>query len=164
MSLNKALFLDRDGVINIDHGYVHERENFDFVDGIFELVAAARELNYKIIIITNQAGIARGFYTEAQFHELMNWLKTKLPYDAYYFCPHHPDEGCNCRKPKAGMVLQAQAEHGIDLSQSLLIGDRETDIGAAKNAGIATKILFNSSAETAADFTIKNLLEAKKFL
>jgi len=165
MTLHKALFLDRDGVINIDHGYVHARENFDFVEGIFELVKAARKKSYKIIIVTNQAGIARGYYRESQFHNLMNWLKTKLPYDAYYFCLHHPDEGCACRKPAAGMILQAKAEFNINLTQSILIGDRETDILAAKNAGIGTKILFNSDeVKTEADYKITSLLEVKKYL
>ena len=165
MTLNKALFLDRDGVINHDYNYVHKQENFDFVDGVFELVDVARTKNYKIIIVTNQAGIGRKFYTEAQFHELMDWVKTRLNYDKVYFCPHHPDDACKCRKPAPGMILQARDEFKLDLAASILIGDRETDVLAAKNAGIGTKILLNTTPDkTEADHIIQSLKDAHKYL
>lgn len=149
-----ALFLDRDGVINHNHGYVHKRENFDFIDGIFDLVRYAYHLHYKIVVITNQAGIARGYYTEEQFHQLTDWmcqqfLSAGAPIDKVYFSPYHPIAGLGqylkddvCRKPHPGMILQAQKDITIDLSRSVLIGDTVSDILAGTAAGVGTNLLF----------------------
>ena len=172
MTLHKALFLDRDGVINIDHGYVHKREDFVFVEGIRELVKTAQSKGYQVLIVTNQSGIGRGYYSEEAFTELMDWLRHEMPYDAYYYCPYHPEHGLGDykrdsedRKPNPGMILRAAAEHGVDLARSLLIGDGETDIEAAKKAGIGTSILFHAHPETtAADAIITHLNEAAKYL
>lgn len=173
MTLRKALFLDRDGVVNADHGYVHRKENFDFVDGVFDLVSAARGKGYAVVIITNQSGIGRGYYTEAALVELMGWLKTKLAYDAYYFCPYHPEHGIGefkreseDRKPHPGMLLRAAKDHGLDLARSLMIGDQETDMQAAKKAGVGTKILFprKPGQATEADVVIHHLREALPYL
>ncbi len=161
----KALFLDRDGVINIDYGFVHKRENFQFVDGIHELVQSAKAKGYAIVIVTNQSGIGRGLYTEADFHTLMDWLKTELPFDALYYSPEHPDADSYDRKPNPGMMLRAAKDLGIDLKNSLLIGDRETDIQAAKNAAIGTSILLNPEGNpTAADVSIGRLAEVQGLL
>lgn len=140
-STSKALFLDRDGVINVDVGYAHLPEQIIFMPGIFDVCRTAVAQHYKIIIITNQSGIGRGLYTEAQFHTLMKWMSDRFreeacPIIAYYFCPHLPEDHCNCRKPKPGMILQAAAEHHIDLKNSLLIGDKQSDIDAAISAGV----------------------------
>lgn len=152
----KAIFLDRDGVINIDTNYAHLPEHITFVDGIFDFCRAAKAKGYILIIITNQAGIGRGYYTEAQFHTLMQWMlarfeKEDCPITAYYFCPHHPEHGqgdykqvCECRKPKPGMILKAAKEHDIDLGQSMLIGDNQTDIEAGKAVGIGELHLFSN--------------------
>ena len=150
-----ALFLDRDGVINIDSGYIYRKEDFIFIDGIFELVAAAKNAGFLCIIVTNQAGIGRGMYSEAQFHELMDWVSAQFmehggQIDATYFCPNHPEHGlgpykkrCDFRKPKPGMILKAAREHSVDLAQSILVGDKETDIEAAVSAGVGRRVLLS---------------------
>ncbi len=176
---SKALFLDRDGVINIDHDYVHKVENCDFVEGIFDLVKAAKAKGYTIIVITNQAGIGRGFYTDQDFADFTKYIENKFveaqaPITKTYYCPHHPEQGvgeykreCEDRKPGPGMILKAQKEFDLDLANSIIIGDRESDIEAGVNAGLKTKILLphkNHPGETKADFAIKNLSEAIKYL
>lgn len=150
----RALFLDRDGVINIDHGYVYRPENFDFIDSVFNLCIKASELNYLIIIITNQAGIARGYYTEQQFNDLTAWMlqefsKKKIHIDQVYYCPFHEKYGIGkykkasfFRKPEPGMILQASKEFDLDLKNSILIGDNETDIQAGIAAGIGCNLLY----------------------
>lgn len=148
--MKKALFLDRDGVINIDNGYVHKPENFVFIGGIFDLCKRAEELGYIIIVITNQAGIARGYYAESDFHNLTNWMiaefnKHNIKISSVYFCPYHPKYGIGKykkesydRKPNPGMLLKAATEYNIDLSLSILIGDKDIDIDAGRNAGIGS--------------------------
>lgn len=150
--MHKALFLDRDGVINIDHGYVSHPERVEFLSGLFDFCRAAHARGYLLIIVTNQAGIARGLYDEAQFHGLMAWMKERFelegaPVAAYYFCPHHPDftGPCECRKPAPGMVLEAIKEHNIDPAQSMLIGDKESDLEAGRAAGVGRVELFSGS-------------------
>jgi len=150
----KALFLDRDGVINVDHGYVHTPDNFEFIDGIFELVVAANQAGYLVIVVTNQAGIGRGYYTIDKFNHLTDWMSDRFAeqgaqIDAVYFCPHHPEMGvneylrhCDCRKPAPGMIRKAELEHSIDLKNSILIGDHFSDVKAANAAGIKTAILI----------------------
>lgn len=149
-----ALFLDRDGVVNVDHAYVHKPENFEFIDGIFELVTAANKAGYLVVIVTNQAGIGRGYYSEADFHALTRWMHDQFSLrgakiDAVYFCPYHPEYGVglykretDCRKPGAGMLLQAASDYGIDLNASLMIGDKITDMQAGKRAGVGTLLYF----------------------
>lgn len=151
---NKALFLDRDGVINADTGHTHKIEDIHYISGIFDFCRSAIEKNYIIIIITNQSGIARGLYGKPEFHDFMRHMAMRFkeegcPLTAYYFCPHHPDFGnaryrqrCDCRKPKPGMILQAAKEWKIDLAQSLLVGDKESDIEAGKAAGVGRLELF----------------------
>lgn len=151
-----ALFLDRDGVINADLGYVHTVEDFQFMDGIFDLVAAANLKGYLVVVVTNQAGIGRGFYSEAQFHKITSWLTDKFieqcaRIDAVYFCPHHPTEGigiyrqdCDCRKPSPGMIIDAMRDFDIELSKSVLVGDSLKDIHSANAAGIGRAFLFQS--------------------
>jgi D-glycero-D-manno-heptose 1,7-bisphosphate phosphatase len=152
---DRALFLDRDGVININHGYVHRAENFDFIDGIFDLGRAAHALSYRLVVITNQAGIARGFYSEQQFLELTQWMCNQFimqgaPIAKVYFSPFHPTEGIGkykkddfSRKPHPGMILQAQSELNLDLDCSILIGDKASDIQAGITAGVGCNILFS---------------------
>jgi D-glycero-D-manno-heptose 1,7-bisphosphate phosphatase len=154
----RALFLDRDGVINIERGYVHEREDFEFQGGIFELCRAARSLDYLIVVVTNQAGIGRGYYTEAQFLVLTGWMLSRfaehnVPIARVYYCPYHPIHGIGDykrespdRKPLPGMLLRARADLGLDLADSVLVGDKATDIQAAEAAGVGTKILLRSDA------------------
>lgn len=152
MSLRRALFLDRDGVINVDHGYVCSPEQTQFIDGIFELCRAATQYGFLNVVITNQAGIARGYYSESDFLAYMEWMRGEFrkhdaQLDAVYYCPHHPMGGsgeylrdCDCRKPKPGMIFAAQRELGLDLASSILVGDKSSDIEAGEAAGVATCI------------------------
>lgn len=149
--MNKGLFLDRDGVINVDKNYVYKIEDFEFIDSIFEIALEYQKKGFLIFVITNQAGIARGFYTEKGFIDLTNWMADKFKEKGVivtkvYFCPHHPDftGECQCRKPNPGMILQAQREFDIDLVNSVLIGDKQSDIQAGKNAGISNLYLIGN--------------------
>ena len=155
--LQPALFLDRDGVVNREIGYLCKPEQVEFTAGIFELCRYAQARSYKLIIITNQSGIARQLYSEADFHSLMQWmsdefLRARVRVDGYYFCPHHPEHGigpyrreCADRKPQPGMILQASRDHGIDLIRSILVGDRCSDIQAGAAAGISNLILLSGT-------------------
>ncbi|MDE2272278.1 MAG: HAD family hydrolase [Xanthomonadaceae bacterium] len=156
--LNRALFLDRDGVINVDHGYVCSPARTEFIDGIFELVAAANREDVAIVVATNQAGIARGYYTEADFLAYMEWVRGEFVrqgarLDAVYYCPHHPDAGiggyrreCDCRKPAPGMLISAQRDLRLDLGSSLLIGDKPSDLAAGRAAGVGVNLQLGSDA------------------
>jgi D-glycero-D-manno-heptose 1,7-bisphosphate phosphatase len=154
--LRKAAFLDRDGVINIDHGYLYQPEQFDFIDGVFDACRHLQNLGYLLIVVTNQSGIARGYYTEHQFALLTSWMKQQfaaqgVKIDGVYYCPHHLEKGqnpynidCDCRKPQPGMFTQAIREYGIDPAQSLMLGDKAADMQAASAAGVARKVLVLS--------------------
>ena len=156
MTRRPALFLDRDGVINIDHAYVCKKENFEFVDGIFDLCKRAIKLGCRIFVITNQAGIGRGYYSEQDFLSLTDWMCEAFKshgvlIDKVYFCPFHPEHGVGqykqdsfYRKPNPGMILQAAKEFDVDLEKSFLVGDKETDIQAGVAAGIGSNILYES--------------------
>ena len=150
----RAFFLNRDGVINVNHGYVHRPEKFDFIDGVFDLGRAAIAQNYRLVVITNQAGIGRGFYSEHQFLELTQWMCDQFllqgaPIAKVYYSPFHPTEGIGkykkddlSRKPHPGMILQAQRELNLDLERSILIGDKASDIEADISAGVGCNLLF----------------------
>ena len=139
----KAAFLDRDGVINEDFGYVGSIDRFEFKEGIFELLGLLQDLGYELFIVTNQSGIARGYYSENDFLKLMDLVKNELKkrnieIKDIAFCPHHPDitGECDCRKPKPGMILDLAKKHNINLSNSIMIGDSNSDIKACENAGL----------------------------
>ena len=138
-----AAFFDRDGVLNVDHGYVYRPDQLEWIAGAAEAVRLLNEAGYLVLVVTNQSGIARGYYDEAAMHQLhahmQESLRTQGAYvDAFYYCPHHP-EGlvkelavqCPCRKPEPGMLEQAAREWPIDLGRSFLIGDKDADITAA---------------------------------
>jgi D-glycero-D-manno-heptose 1,7-bisphosphate phosphatase len=141
-------FLDRDGVLNVDKGYVHRPEDLEWVDGAPEAVRLLNETGYRIIVITNQSGIARGLYNEdalCRFHEHMQARLDEYGahIDAFYYCPHHPEGrvlqfaiACDCRKPKAGLLEQAERDFPVDKAQSFLIGDKDHDLQAARAFGV----------------------------
>lgn len=143
-----ALFLDRDGVINVDRRHVHRIEDFEFLPGIFELCAAAAECGYLLVVVTNQAGIGRGYYTEADFQRLTAWMvdafrQRGVEIARVYHCPYHPTAGIGeyrrespDRKPNPGMLLKARDELNLDLAGSLLIGDKDSDMAAGLAAGV----------------------------
>lgn len=144
----KAVFLDRDGVINKDRAYVHRWEDFEFVPGAIEGMLRLQDMDYALVVVTNQSGLARGYYTEAQYQQLTEALKQELArqgvkLDGIYHCPHHPKGivpalavNCECRKPGPGLLLQAARDLSLSLPNSLLIGDKSSDIDAARAAGV----------------------------
>lgn len=145
--LRPALFLDRDGVINVDRGYVYKQEDFEFIDGIFERCRLAQHLGYLIFVITNQSGIGRGYYTEQDFLILNDWMcgvfkEHGVNIEKVYYCPSRPEEYSPDRKPMPGMILRAAEEFGIDLPKSVLVGDKETDIQAGIAAGVGVNLLY----------------------
>jgi len=145
----KVVFIDRDGVINEEIGYLHKIKDFKFIDGVIDSCKYFLSLNYKIIIVTNQSGIARGLYKEDDFHILNDWMLDQFQHEGVsildvFFCPHGPDDDCYCRKPKPGLFVNAKEKFDIDMKKSWMIGDKESDIEAANSAGISQTILVRS--------------------
>lgn len=152
----RAAFLDRDGVINVDRGYVWRCEDFQFVPGVLGAAAELRRLGLQLVVATNQSGIGRGLYDEADYRALDHWMRDEFaragaPLAATYFCPHHPDaahgayrRACDCRKPAPGMLLAAARDLGVNLSQSVLFGDKISDLEAARDAGIEQRWLLGT--------------------
>lgn len=173
---NRALFLDRDGIINHDYGYIATRERFHFIDGIFEVCRQALAKNYLIIVITNQSGIARGLFSLADFHKLTAWMhdqfkEQSIAITQVYFCPHYPESKlpefsiiCSCRKPKPGLFLKAAQEHQIDLNHSMMVGDKARDLIAAQAAGVGTRVLMADHPCEAATHVISSHLQLIKLL
>lgn len=153
MRKNKALFLDRDGVINKEKNYVFKIEDFEFIDGIFHFCEYFQHKGYLIFVITNQAGIARGFYSHEDFSILTDWMTAQfelrnIHLSKVYYCPHHPDitGPCDCRKPNPGMILQAAEEFDLNLGESILVGDYDHDLKAGENAGILKNYLLRDGS------------------
>lgn len=177
-----AVFLDRDGTINEDVNFLSSPEQLVLIDGSAEAIREINELGLKVIVFTNQSGIARGYFTEDDLHRVHKRLDELLALrgariDAYYYCPHHPTEGngeykveCECRKPKDGMLQRAAREQNIDLKKSFVIGDRCVDIQAGKTAGATTILVLTGyglkeyekcrDEKFEPDFIAKNLKEA----
>jgi D-glycero-D-manno-heptose 1,7-bisphosphate phosphatase len=167
----KTIFLDRDGVINKEVGYLHKIKDFEFIDGVFEACLYFQSLGYQLIIVTNQSGIDRGYYNEDDFHIINNWMLEKFSNQGInildvFFCPHGPESTCVCRKPKPGMFIQANDRYGIDMSNSWMIGDKEADVQAANAAGIQNTILVKSGhgideANSKAEFILDSIEQVK---
>ena len=166
----KVIYLDRDGVINEDFGYVYKSDEFKFIDGVFEACKEFLTLGYKIVVVTNQSGIGRGYYTIDEFESLTKFMidefkKQQIDILKVYFCPHNPDENCTCRKPKSGMILQSLNDFSIDLENSWLVGDKLSDIECAKNGKVRNKILIsNENIENDEFFVAKSLKDSLKYI
>ncbi len=167
----KALFLDRDGVINVDFGYVHSVNTFVFNEGIFKFAERAIQQGLEIFVITNQSGIGRGYYSESDFLRLSSWMskrfeENKAPISEIYYCPHYQamrrdisDTPCECRKPEPGLILKAAAENLIDLAQSTLVGDKESDLEAGYRAGVGKLIYIGDGPTKLATHSFRTVRE-----
>lgn len=181
--MEKVVFLDRDGTINIEKEYLYKKEDFQFIDGTIEAIRLLNEYGFKVVVVSNQAGIGRGLYNESDVEKLQIYINNKLEeYNAYiddfYYCPHHPLAGigeykleCDCRKPKTGMFLEAEKKYKVDKSGSWMIGDKMLDIMAGKSYGVKTILVgtgygeeeFNKTKDFPEyDYYSKNLFEAVK--
>ena len=155
-TLRRAAFLDRDGVINVDHGYTFRREDFEFVPGTLAACAQLHRMGLALVVVTNQSGIGRGLYTEADYRRLTDWIKTEFaaaaaPLAGVYHCPHltaapliEYRRACNCRKPAPGMLLAAARDLSLDLGRSVLFGDKASDIEAGAAAGVPQRVLLGT--------------------
>jgi len=179
--LIKAAFLDRDGVINKEVNYLHKIRDFRYTKDCIKGLKLLKRIGFELVIVTNQAGIAKGIFTQRDHQNLSNWLIQDLAQNDielldYIFCPHHP-EGiieeytveCDCRKPNPGMLLNARKNHNIDLENSILIGDKSSDIQAAKRAGVGSFFLVDSGHVLEDDACLlapvhQNLYEVSKWL
>lgn len=155
---SRAVFLDRDGTVNVDKDYMYKPEDFEFEKGVVETLRYLFLKNYKIIIITNQSGIARRYYTAEdvdRLHDHMRILAKEngFEFTGFYFCPHMPGEGCDCRKPGTALIEKAAREHSIDLELSYMVGDKESDMAAGRNAGLKTVLVGSGyGKQTKEDF------------
>jgi D-glycero-D-manno-heptose 1,7-bisphosphate phosphatase len=176
---DRALFLDRDGVVNVEIGYLYRIEDVKFVPGIFSLCRTAMHLGYRLVIVTNQAGIARGYYDEPAFESLMAWMREQMraegvELDAVYYCPYHPEHGIGGyrrehedRKPGTGMLRKAMKELDVSLADSVMVGDRCSDIAAANSAGLRQAFLLEGTENSGCGgsyLSVKNLAEVEHWL
>lgn len=172
--LKKAIFIDRDGVINIEKDYLYKIEDFEFISGVFEALRAFLKKGYLLFIITNQSGIGRGYYTFEDFKLLTNWMlkelnKQNIEIKDVQFCPHTPNEECLCRKPNTGMIDNILKKYSLDLENSWLIGDKASDIKCAKNAKIKNTIQVKSGHSfnenlSEATYVCETILDSVKFI
>ena len=155
MGKRSAAFFDRDGTINVNYGHVYKPADLTFVEGTPEVIRKYNDAHIPVIVVTNQAGIAKGMYTEVDMHRFNSYMnrclreKYNAHIDAFYFCPHHPDYTgeCDCRKPKPGMFFRAAKDWNIDLSKSIMYGDKESDKQAAEQAGIPRFVWIGERSE-----------------
>lgn len=163
MRSERAVFLDRDGTINVEKEYLHRPEEFEFIPGVPEAIRLLRTAGFRVIVVTNQSGVARGYYDEQAVEVLHRHLDGELArydtgVDAYYFCPHHPVEGigpyrtvCDCRKPLPGMLVQAASDFGLDLATSYIVGDKLADVEAGLAAGCRPVLVRTGYGERASE-------------
>jgi histidinol-phosphate phosphatase family protein len=165
---DRAVFIDRDGTMAIDVHYCRRPEDFELYPETAGAVRRLNEYGFKVIVITNQSGIARGYFDEAMLAEIHREMKRQLALegaavDGIYCCPHHPDEGCDCRKPEPKLILRAIEEHDIDPRRSFVVGDLQMDIDLGRNAGCKTALVRREdnrqTDESGADYVGRNLSE-----
>lgn len=169
--LRKAIFLDRDGVINVrrtEVTYVSDRSQFTLLPGVPEALAMLRDMGFLLVVITNQRGIARGFMTHEDLADVHGYMESELAatgvnFDRVYYCPHEEFENCGCRKPDPGMILSAIQDLGIDPAHSFMVGDSPSDIEAGHRAGTRT-VRITDEPDAIADYTFPSLLEFASFL
>ena len=171
---NRAVFLDRDGTMAKDVNYCARPEDFELFPDTAKAIKLLHEHAFKVIVVTNQSGIARGYFTEetlAQIHEKMKeeLAKEGAWVDDIYYCPHHPDDNCDCRKPKPKMVLQAAKEYDIDLKHSFVVGDLEIDIGLGKAVGCHTILIstnpgYDDQKQETPDYITSDLYQAARWI
>ncbi len=143
---DRTVFIDRDGTINVNYGYINNPNDFKMYPSVAKGIKLLQENGFKIIVITNQSGIARGYFSEKTLGEIHEKMKKDLSkedamVDAIYYCPHHPDEKCNCRKPKPGLLEKAIKDFDIDIEKSFIIGDRMLDVEAGYKIGLKTVLV-----------------------
>lgn len=168
-----AIFLDRDGTINLDKGYVSKIDDFKFFDGVIESLKKLQEKGFLLVLVTNQSGIARGYFTEADFMQLTEWMDWSLAdrgvnLDGIYYCPHHVESEieeyrseCSCRKPKPGMLLDAAKELEIDLENSIMVGDKMDDMTAGFAAGVGKRFLIQWQEQKKYDQKVQKTLDSQ---
>lgn len=169
MKTQKALFLDRDGIINVDHGYVSKIADFEFSKGIFELVKLFVDAGYMVCVVTNQSGIGRGYYSQEAFQTLSSWMIEQfqangIEIKAIQHCPHLPNQHCHCRKPHTGMVEAITTQYPITLRDSWLIGDKQSDIDLALNAGIGQSISIGNKEIAQSTLHFETILSCKTYI
>ena len=171
--MQKALFLDRDGVVNFDKHYVGQIADFEFIPGVFDALRTAQEQGYLLIVVTNQAGIARGYYTQEDYQTLTTWMvgefeNEDITIKQVYHCPFHVDGvipeftgESPMRKPNPGMILLAQKEHDLNLSESIMVGDKESDIEAGRRAGVGrtVRVAQGNDVKSQADTRVESITE-----
>ena len=169
--MQKAVFFDRDGIVNIDTEYIYKIEDFIYVDGFLDLFQSCKKKGYLLLVVTNQSGIGRGYYTLEDFLKLSSFMQDDLKsrlgfcFDKIYYCAHNTDSKCECRKPNIGMIKQALSDFTIDLKQSYIIGDKESDIEAGINSGINTTILFSKkNTISKANFIVDSLYKVNSII
>ena len=158
----RAVFLDRDGTINVEKHFLHKTEDFEFIPGAPEAIKRLKDAGFLVFVVSNQSGVARGYFDENAVNQLHQHMQNELmqygtSIDAFYFCPHHPEKGlgafkldCNCRKGNPGLLLQAAREHNLDLQHSFMVGDKMADIEAGAEAGCKSLLVLTGyGAKTA---------------
>ena len=167
----RAVFLDRDGTINVEKDYLHKIEDFEFIPGAPEAIKRLKDAGFLVIVVSNQSGVGRGYFDEHAVEKLHRYVQSELAghntsIDAFYFCPHHPEKGignykivCDCRKGEPGMLLQAAKEYDVDLQKSFMIGDKLADIEAGHRAGCQVLLVLTGYGERVASKPELSLVE-----